>query len=686
MEKYFYLFLVSLFGICCSPNLGTPPDAVQPTPTAQQLAWHEMEFYAFIHFNMNTFTNMEWGMGSEKPSQFNPSELDCRQWARVCQEAGMKGIILTAKHHDGFCLWPSAYTDHSVKNAPWKDGRGDVVQELREACDEFGLALGIYYSPWDRHHPDYGKPAYLTYMRNQLEELLNNYGEIFETWFDGANGGTGYYGGANESRKVDKRTYYDWHNTWDMVHEWQPNTLIFSDAGPDIRWVGNEEGYAFRTMWSNLMRDSVYPGMVDYSKRFASGQENGSHFVPGETNVSIRPGWYYHPYEDHKVRTLHELVEMYYNSIGRNTTWLLNFPVDTRGLIHENDVASLKALTQKIKDDFSSNLIDEKTISTATDRRGLNYSVKKAFDGDLKSYWATRDHIDSASIIVEFDGYKTFNRLVLQEYIALGQRVKSFRVKAHTRSGWKEIAQETTIGYKRILRFETIQARGLRIDFDEAKASITISNLELYHASPLLVPPVIRRNKQGLVRIELPEEEATIYYTMDGSEPTTLSSKYTEPFLHTAPLTVKALCAFEGKSSNTRSTSFDIAPSNWRILETDPEAEYLIDGDPETWWTDQDNYLTIDLGEEIDLIGFNYLPRQDRWAEGIIKNFALDVSVNGEDWVTLIDGEFSNISNNPITQQIKIPQTKTRFIRIRSLATIDQGNPAYAEFSIMTQS
>ncbi|MCB0630765.1 MAG: alpha-L-fucosidase, partial [Lewinella sp.] len=287
---YFLFFFFSAF-IACQPEVN-PPAPVLPVPDQKQLDWQELEFYAFVHFNMNTFTNMEWGFGDESPELFNPAELDCRQWAKVCKDAGMKGIILTAKHHDGFCLWPSEYTEHSVKNSPWKDGKGDVVQELADACKEYGLKLGVYLSPWDRNHADYGTPEYLTYFRNQLRELLTNYGEVFEVWFDGANGGTGYYGGANEERRVDKTTYYDWPNTYKIVRELQPHAVLFSDAGPDVRWVGNEDGHAFRTMWSNLMRDSVYPGMPDYSQKYASGQENGTHWVPGETNVSIRPGWF----------------------------------------------------------------------------------------------------------------------------------------------------------------------------------------------------------------------------------------------------------------------------------------------------------------------------------------------------------------------------------------------------------
>ena len=266
------------------------------------MEWHQMELTAFIHFNMNTFTDKEWGDGSEKPELFNPTNLDCNQWAATLKNAGFKGIIITAKHHDGFCLWPSAYTKHSVKYSPWKNGQGDVIRELADACKKYGLKLGIYYSPWDRNHAEYGRAEYLNYFGNQLAELLTNYGEIAEVWFDGANGGTGYYGGANEKREVDRLSYYNWPEVFKYVKKLKPDALIFSDGGPDIRWVGNEDGLASETNWCTLNRDEFYPGGSNYHK-LGKGSEKGSHWVPAEVDVSIRPGWYYHPREDHRVKS-----------------------------------------------------------------------------------------------------------------------------------------------------------------------------------------------------------------------------------------------------------------------------------------------------------------------------------------------------------------------------------------------
>ncbi len=295
MKKLLLFFVSVLFLFACAEV--KPPEPFGPLPSERQLAWHEMEYYMFVHFTVNTFTDKEWGYGDENPSIFNPSDLDCRQWARVAKEAGMKGIIITAKHHDGFCLWPSAFTEHSVKSSPWKEGKGDLLKELRNACDEYGLKMGVYLSPWDRNSAVYGTPEYLKYYRNQLTELLTNYGDIFEVWFDGANGGDGYYGGARETRRIDNKTYYDWTNTHKIVRELQPGAVMFSDAGPDIRWVGNESGMGSLTNWCLLKKDEMYPG-GDFAKILGEGHEDGNYWVPAEVDVSIRRGWFYHSAQD----------------------------------------------------------------------------------------------------------------------------------------------------------------------------------------------------------------------------------------------------------------------------------------------------------------------------------------------------------------------------------------------------
>jgi len=481
LQKFFFLTLSLIFITKCI-SIESDLEPVGPIPNKYQSDWQELEYYAFIHFNMNTFTNKEWGYGDEKPSQFNPTELDTRQWARVVKEAGMKGIIITAKHHDGFCLWPSKFTEHSVKNSPWKMGKGDLIRELSQACKEYGLKFGVYLSPWDRNHPSYGKSEYITYFRNQLRELLTEYGEIFEVWFDGANGGDGFYGGANEERRVDKKMYYDWPKTIELVRSLQPQAVIFSDAGPDIRWVGNEKGYANETTWSPIYRDSVFAGMPDF-QRFASGQENGTHWVPTETDVSIRPGWYYHPEQDDQVKSLSKLVDIYYNSVGLNSSLLLNLPVDNRGLIHENEVKNLKALADYLNTTFSYNYSKGQKVKTSSTFKG--YDNKALIDDDKKTYWASDVNDKNPKIEIHLDNPVSVNTFMIQEYLSMGQRIKSFYFEVFSDGNWEKIYEGSTIGNKRLIRFETQNIEKARFTVNDKKAQIVISNIGLFKAKDL---------------------------------------------------------------------------------------------------------------------------------------------------------------------------------------------------------
>ncbi len=434
----------------------------------------------FAHFTVNTFTDKEWGYGDEKESVFNPTELDCRQWAKVAKDAGMKGIIITAKHHDGFCLWPSEFTEHSVKNSVWKNGKGDVLRELRNACDEYGLKMGVYLSPWDRNSAVYGTPEYIIYYRNQLRELMTKYGNIFEVWFDGANGGDGYYGGARETRKIDNRTYYDWPNTHKIVRELQPEAVMFSDAGPDIRWVGNEKGMGSLTNWCLLKRDEFYPG-GNFAKILGAGQEDGNYWVPAEVDVSIRPGWFYHQSQDSLVRSPENLMDLYYSSVGRNSSLLLNVPPDRRGLLHENDVKSLMAFRDLREKEFVTDIARGKKVS-ATRVRGKEYNGAKVNDGNPDTYWATPDNITTAAVVIDLGGETEMNRIVLQEYIKLGQRVQEFNVEAFINGRWSQLIDGTTIGHKVIRKFPVVKTSKLRIAITKSKACPVISNIEIYRA------------------------------------------------------------------------------------------------------------------------------------------------------------------------------------------------------------
>ncbi len=441
-----------------------------PVPTPQQLAWHRMQYYAFVHFNMNTFTDKEWGEGQEKPAAFNPTALDCRQWARICRDAGMKGIILTAKHHDGFCLWPTAYSEHSVKASPWRDGKGDVLRELSAACKEFGLKFGVYLSPWDRNHPAYGTSAYNEVFKNTLTEVLTRYGDVFEVWFDGANGE-----GPNGKKQV-----YDFPAFIGVVRKHQPKAVIFSDAGPDVRWVGNEKGVAALTNWATIDREKFFPGDPNYPP-FAAGSETGSHWVPAEVDVSIRPGWYYHAAEDGRVKSPDSLMGTWLASVGRGSNLLLNIPVDRRGQINPADSASLMGFKALRDAAFGKNLALAQTAKASTTRPGTD--VKNLLDGNPDTYWGTLPGVRTASIEVELgDDFREFSAVELKEGIAFGQRIRAFNVEVFDseKDKFVEIARGTTVGPQRILTFPKQRAYLLRVNIQSAKDSPVLTELSVY--------------------------------------------------------------------------------------------------------------------------------------------------------------------------------------------------------------
>lgn len=475
--------VLALTGFLTTAAQSQAPAPVGPLPTPQQVAWQQMETYAFIHFGPNTFGDREWGYGDAPLSSFAPTRLDTRQWAATVKAAGMKGIILTAKHHDGFCLWPTKYTDYSIRNTPYKDGKGDIVGELAAACREYGLKLGLYLSPWDRHQAFYGTPLYVEYFHAQLEELLSQYGDIFEVWFDGANGGDGWYGGAKETRKIDRRTYYDFPRAHATVRRLQPNAIIFSDGGPGCRWVGNENGYAHATNWSLLRINEVYPGYERYPE-LQQGHADGDTWVPAECNVSIRPGWFYHEKEDDKVKSVDHLTDLYYRSVGHNGTFLINFPVDREGLIHPIDSARAVDYHHRVAAELKTNLLQGAKVS-ASDTRDKRYAVKALTDGLYDTYWATHDGEHTATLTFRFKRSTPVNRMLLQEYIPLGQRVEAFTVEYLQGKEWLPVRMKeetTTIGYKRLLRFQTIQTRALRVRITKARGPLCLSEAGVYYA------------------------------------------------------------------------------------------------------------------------------------------------------------------------------------------------------------
>ncbi|HBO76349.1 MAG TPA: alpha-L-fucosidase [Marinilabiliales bacterium] len=686
---YYLVILLGILGTGCQPT--EAPEAFGPVPSENQIRWQEMEYYAFVHFSLNTYTDQSWGYGNEDAKLFNPEKADCRQWARICKGAGMKGIIITAKHHCGFCLWPSKYTEYSVKNAPWKNGQGDMVREMADACKEYGLKLGIYLSPWDRNHPDYGKPEYITYFRNQLTELLTNYGEIFEVWFDGANGGDGYYGGANETRKIDRTTYYDWKNTYAMIRKLQPNIVIWNDGGDrgDLRWVGTEEGFVGETNWSLLNgTGEVEWGMLHF------GLETGNAWVPAEVNTSIRPEWFYHPSEDDKVKSVPKLMDTYYSSIGRNGTFLLNFPIMPNGLIHPNDEKAALGMAKAVKESFAVNLA-ENTKAEASNVRGNagKFDAAKTIDGDKESYWATDDSVTNASLTIDLGKPTLFNRFMAQEYIRLGQRVKAFTVEAFVGSAWKEIATATTIGYKRILRFPAVEATKVRLNITASKSCPVISNIGIYSAPVFLNAPSMARDQSGDISITTNDIGPVFYYTTDRSEPTTQSNLYHGPFQADGKVEIRAITydPASGKSSPVGIGKFDISKKAWKIVGvTDKNAGLIFDGNPSTVWHQRDGKmpmdLVVDLGAKYNVCGFKYLPDQARWSSGIITHYQFFVSENNKDWKLVNEGEFSNIKNNPLLQVKDFTPVIARYIKLCALRNTSGDDMAgYAEVDVITE-
>lgn len=651
-----------------------PPKPYGAIPSKDQLAWQQLEYYMFVHFGPNTFTDVEWGNGKEDPKVFNPTNVDCRQWASTAKAAGMKGIIITAKHHDGFCLWPSKYSTHTVRESSWKDGKGDLLKELSEACREYGLKFGVYLSPWDQNHPDYGTPAYNQIFANTLNEVLSSYGEVFEQWFDGANGGAGHGG---------KEQIYDWNLFHQTVYKNQPHAVIFSDVGPGCRWMGNERGVAGETNWSTLNTDGFEPGAKAPAADILNvGNMNGQSWVPAETDVSIRPGWFYSPSTDDKVKSIEQLMSIYYTSIGRNSNLLLNVPPDRGGRIHKNDSIRLMEFRKTIDEAFKDNLAKDITIITSATRgNSSKYDAKNIIDGEYDSYWTTDDNITTASIEIDFKQEKTFNRILLQEYIPLGQRIANFNIEYwnNSNSKWELLTKATTIGYKRILRFPTATCQKIRINILESLACPIINNLEIYKAHEELTAPTIERNKDGIVTLKCPTNDPAIYYTTDGSEPSISSTRYLKEFDFKEGGTVKAVAIVDGgkRKSETVIETYYIAPKKWSVI-SPSDAQVVVDGNRTTYNSiNKNSPLVIDLSEILQFAGFSYTPVPQIQAPNISK-YNFWISSDGENWEKISSNAiFNNMKNSPVKQDIIFNlnhPVKARYIKIDPIELTNQSD------------
>lgn len=626
MKKSIHLLSIPVVACCLSCTSGKvlPPEPILPVPEPKQVEWQQMETYAFIHFGLNTFNDREWGYGDTDPKTFNPTNLDCEQWAQTLVKAGMKGVILTAKHHDGFCLWPFEGTDYSVKNSPWENGQGNVVKELSEACKKYGLKFAVYLSPWDRHQANYGTPEYLPYFYAQLHDLLTNYGPVFEVWFDGANGGDGWYGGAKDIRTIDRKNYYNYPRIYEMLDSIQPQAIIFSDGGPGCRWVGNEKGFAGATNWSFLRKGEVHPG-YDKSYELQYGHPDGNQWVPAECDVSIRPGWFYHPEEDDRVKSPDQLVDLYYRSVGHNATLLLNFPVDRRGLIHPVDSANAVRFHEMIQQQLKTNLVAGMTPKVSNERGG-DFVASALTDDNFDTYWATEDGVTTADIEFSFDTPTRMNRMMLQEYIPLGQRVKAFVVEYLDKDTWLPVKlneETTTIGYKRLLRFETVETKGIRIRITDARGPLCLSNVGVYDAGNV--------SDSFVEKVE--DIESVPYLLPD----------------------VKAEETAKASDKQAQTTCF-------------------VEGDR----------LLIDLQEERLVSSLHFLPDQGEPNKGLIANYEIRVGTSKDAVNQLVkSGEFSNIQNNPVMQSVFFTPVKARYIELKATRMIRAGEPmGFAELRV----
>lgn len=458
-----------LIALTCIAGKAQLVEEVGPVPTQKQMKWQEMEYYFFMHFGPNTFSDLEWGTGKEAPGIFNPTALDCRQWARIARDAGAKGIIITAKHHDGFCLWPNQYSNYTVTESPWKNGRGDVLKELSDACSSFGIKFGVYISPWDRNHPDYGTDDYNNIYVRSMTQLLHNYDEIFELWWDGANGE-----GPN-----GKKQQYDFPRFERTARMLAPQAVIFSDIGPDIRWVGNEKGIAGTTNWSLLDTTGYSRGIgAPPTDTLNRGNIYGKNWIPAECDVSIRPGWFWHANEDTAVKSGKELMKIYMTSVGRGATLLLNVPPDRRGLIPAPDSAALMAFRDLREECFKTNLALRSRVSVSNSRAG--YLPSLLTDGFRFSHWAPLKDSTTCSIEIDLDQPKQFNTIMLQEYIEAGQRIEAFTVEVWNDKEWLPVSAGTTVGYKRILQFPRQMASKVRVSVTKAKASPVLGEIQLF--------------------------------------------------------------------------------------------------------------------------------------------------------------------------------------------------------------
>jgi alpha-L-fucosidase len=663
-------------------------------PAQRQLNWQETEMYCIIHFSMATYGDKEWGFGDEPSSLFNPPKFSAMQIVGAAKAGGFKGVVIVAKHHDGFCLWPTKTTKHNISQSPYKNGKGDIIKEYQQACDKLGMKLGLYCSPWDRNNPEYSKPEYVDIYRAQLKELYSNYGPLFMSWHDGANGGDGYYGGAREQRKIDRTTYYGWDTNWAITRKMQPGAAIFGDVGPDVRWVGNEEGHAGETSWATYTPIAPDPG-----KRPANGYvqdvlgvegtRNGAYWMPAECDVPLRSGWFYHQSQDGQSKSAYKLMDLYYKSVGRGACLDLGLSPNKEGVIAAEDVQILNEFGKILKQTFAVNLAKGALLTASNVRGGnkLKYGAANLLDNSRYSYWATNDDVVNPSLIIDLRQAKTFNVIRLRENIKLGQRIEAVTIEAWQNGQWLSIASATSIGANRLIRLpQSITASKVRLKITKSPVCIALSDFGLFKEPEHLSAPLISRNAKGDVSLTTEAPVSSIHYTTDGSQPTIQSPLYKEAFALAGGGTVKAI-SFDGqkKSSEIHIAVFGPGKSTWIIKAENAEAAKAIDDNNNTYASvPVGSELMVDMNRPFTISQFYYQPRTDKESAGKVDAYEFSYSTDGITWTKAAVGEFSNIRSNPVLQTIALNKAITaRYFKFVPKHVVDGKTAEVVEIGII---